>query len=80
MILVHEQTIIDNALSTPMTFDEFLDHCVCCGGNWVAMVFSGYKILFPKVWDELPEKVGKNGIEALSNLMDTLNALGVVTC
>ncbi len=78
MVLVSEKIVKENALAKSISFDEFLGHCVCCGGNWVAMIFSGYKYLFPKVWDELPEKAGNNGVEAMCNLVETLNALGVV--
>ena len=78
MVLVSDEVVRENALSKPIYFEEFLNYCTSCGGNWVAMIFSGFKSLFPKVWDELPEKSGENGVVALCNLVETLNALGVI--
>ena len=79
MVLVSDEVIAKNTLAKPIFFEEFLHYCTPCGGNWVAMIFSGFKSLFPKVWDELPERAGENGVVALCNLVETLNALGVIT-
>lgn len=38
-----------------MTFDEFLDKCTACGGNWTAMILSGIKNVAPEVYAALPD-------------------------
>lgn len=58
------------------TFSRFLDHCVACGGNWTAMIMSGIKELYPKVYDAIPEDFGMAGFSCVCN---TLILLGVDT-
>ena len=64
---------------TPMTFNEFLDHCVCCGGNWGAMFLSGIKALYPVVYDAIPDDMGPSGNEAFLALCHLRIVLGVDT-
>ena len=33
---------------------SFFEYCTCCGGNWVGMLLSGVKALFPSVYDAIP--------------------------
>lgn len=40
------------------TTDQFLDHCVACGGNWGGMLLSGIKELYPNVWAAIPDDMG----------------------
>ena len=49
---------VDRQTTRPMTMDEFMSHCVCCGGNWGAMFLSGIKKLYPEVYDAVPENLG----------------------
>lgn len=49
----------------PMTGKEFLDNCVACGGNWSGMLLTGIKEIFPRVWDAVPEQMGKNSFSCL---------------
>ena len=58
---------------------EFLSHCAAQGGNWGGMLLTGIKELFPTVYAVLPEKLGRNGLEAFSNLVTVLNLCGVNT-
>jgi hypothetical protein len=58
---------------------EFLDHCTACGGNWGGMLSTGIKALFPSVYAALPEKLGRNGVEAFDSLVIVLNLCGVNT-
>ena len=58
---------------------EFLKHCTACGGNWGGMLLTGIKTLFPSVYEALPEKLGRNGIEAFDSLVTVLNLCGVDT-
>lgn len=43
---------IDNCEPLNITFGQFLDKCVACGGNWGGMLLSGLRFgkLFPKIW------------------------------
>jgi hypothetical protein len=51
-------TAIDAEPALQMSFDEFLDHCTACGGNWEGMLLSGLKELRPKVWTAIPDEMG----------------------
>ena len=37
---------------------EFLDNCICCGGNWNGMFLSGIRKLWPEVWASIPNDMG----------------------
>ena len=50
---------------TPMTFDEFLTHCTCCGGNWGGMLLTGIHELYPEVWDAIPDDMGLNPFQTI---------------
>lgn len=39
-----------------MTFDEFLERCTLCGGNWTAMLMTGIQAVAPKVYEEMPDR------------------------
>lgn len=57
------------------SFDEFLNHCTACGGNWGGMLLTGIKKLFPKVYDAIPDNMGKFAFAAL---ISTLKLCGVI--
>lgn len=41
-----------------MTYKEFIEHCYCCGGNWIDMLLTGCRELWPedtKVFEEKDE-------------------------
>ena len=78
MLLLSEETIKKNRLTEEMPASKFVsDYCVACGGNWGAMLLTGIKALFPAVYDEIPEKLGINGVDAFLNVCETLQALNV---
>ena len=54
---------------TPMTFDEFLTHCTCCGGNWGGMLLTGIHELYPEVWDIIPEDMGWNPFHTICAML-----------
>lgn len=62
-----------NANAQPMTNSEFLDHCVACGGNWGAMLLTGIKSLYPKVYDAIPNNMGRKAFFCLVELLELLN-------
>lgn len=35
---------IDSCEPLNITFGQFLDKCVACGGDWSGMLLSGYKV------------------------------------
>ena len=37
---------------------DFLDHCTAHSANWVRVVLSGIKELFPSVWEAIPDDMG----------------------
>lgn len=57
------------AKKTPMTFDQFLDHCTACGGNWGGMLLTGVRELWPEVWDIIPDGMGVHAFATICNLL-----------
>lgn len=57
------------AKKTPMTFDQFLDHCTACGGNWGGMLLTGVRKLWPEVWDIIPDDMGVHAFTTICNLL-----------
>lgn len=62
------------ASNVHMEFDEFLDHCTACGGDWGGMLLTGIKELFTDVWELIPEHMG---VFAFSVIRDVLTLLNV---
>jgi len=58
---------------------EFLDHCVCCGGDWGAMFLSGLEEIYPCVYAAIPDCMGATGSEAFINILYVLMLCGVDT-
>ena len=56
-----------------MEFDEFLDHCIACGGNWGGMLLTGIQELFPDVWELIPEHMGIFAFSVISDVLMLLN-------
>ena len=80
MLLVSMETIARNKLDLPMSASDFIaNYCSPCGGNWAGMLLTGTKMLFPEVYNEIPEKMGKNGMDAFTNLCETLQELNIDT-
>lgn len=52
-----------------MTFNEFLDNCIACGGNWGGMLLSGIDKLWPDIWEIIPEKMGNNAFTTICHLL-----------
>ena len=69
-------TVIDSQHTTPMTMDEFLNHCTACGGNWGGMLLTGIKALYPEVYDAIPDNMGHFAWLAICT---TTKLLGVVS-
>ena len=65
---------IDRQTITPMTMNQFLDHCTTCGGNWGGMLLTGLKELYPEVYDAIPDEMG---MFAWRCICDTITLLGV---
>lgn len=59
-----------------LTWNEFLDCCITCGGNWVGTILSGIKKIAPTVYDALPDHLG-NPTRAFSTLCNIAYLLGV---
>ena len=57
-----------------MDYDEFLNHCVACGGAWTSMLITGIKEVFPKVWEALDP----NKMYSFFEIVDLLEECGVV--
>ena len=58
---------------------EFLNHCVCCGGDWGAMFLSGIKKLYPCVYKAIPDHMGATGNEAFINIIYVMMLCGLDT-
>ncbi len=51
---------IHTAPRVDITFRDFISqHCVACGGNWVAMIYSGLKSIAPTVAALIPDEIQK---------------------
>lgn len=59
-----------------MKFNDFLNECFVCGGNWGAMILSGIKSLRSELYEAIPDNMGEQAWLMLSN---TLLYLGVYT-
>ena len=55
-------------------FGEFLNHCICCGGNWGGMFLTGINKLWPNVYNAIPDNMGT---QAYSCIVSTLILCGV---
>lgn len=66
---------IDSCKPLNITFGQFLDKCVACGGNWGGMLLSGLRKLRPEIWEAIPDDMG---IYAWQCICDTLILAGVV--
>lgn len=55
-------------------FNDFLNHCTACGGNWGGMLLSGVKELYPDVWEAIPEEMGEF---AFADICATLHLLNI---
>ena len=60
---------INNVETIPMTFDEFLKKCTCCGGNWGGMLLTGVMELYPSVWDAIPDDMGWRPLTTIRSLL-----------
>lgn len=52
-----------------ISLDDFLSKCSACGGDWVAMLFSGMKRVYPEVYEIIPENETFNFFE-LAELLE----------
>ena len=59
-----------------MSMSEFLENCSTCGGDWCKMFLSGIKVIAPKVWEVIPDHMGRR---AFIDICYTLLLLGVDT-
>lgn len=53
-----------------MSNDEFLSHCITCGGDWGSMLLSGIKELYPVVWELIPEFMGHYAFVCICCVME----------
>ena len=71
IVAVHTAPRVD------MSFEDFFrHHCIACGGNWVAMVYSGLKSIAPTVAAVIPDRV-VNGFKEFAALHNIAYLLGV---
>ena len=73
-----KKVVAECAKVTPFNGDvkTFLEHCVCCGGNWGGMFLSGIKKLYPNVWAAIPAEMG---VFAWYGICNTLILCGIDT-
>lgn len=73
-----KKVIEEAAKINPFNGDSkaWLEHCVCCGGNWGGMFLSGLKKLYPTVWEAIPDDMG---LFAMADILNTLILCGVDT-
>ena len=66
-----------------MTMKEFLQNCIACGGNWVAMLLSGIERVFPNEYQSVVTEVdrigfGDGGVPAFAYLCEWLTEHGII--
>ena len=66
---------IDSCEPLNITFGQFLDKCVACGGNWGGMLLTGLRKLRPEIWEAIPENMGLYAWQCICN---TLILAGVI--
>ena len=66
-----EQVIAETvrAERKPMTFEQFLDNCTACGGNWCGMLLTGIDKLWPNVGNTIPDKMGAQAWGCLCSVL-----------
>lgn len=52
-----------------MLFEDFLKHCIACGGNIGGMLLTGVRELYPDVYDLIPEYMGTKAFETIIKLL-----------
>lgn len=62
--------------TTPMTNDEFLNHCFACGGDWGTMLLTGIKALYPEVYDAIPDDMGHFAWRCICETLELLQIKG----
>lgn len=65
-----------------MSINDFLQKCTACGGNWVAMLLSGIKEVFPSEYESVVKGVeeigyGAAGTKSFAYVCDWLEKHGV---
>jgi hypothetical protein len=65
-----------NADTKEMTTDEFLDHCIACGGNWGGMLLSGVERLYPAVYEAIPDQMGARAFEGILMVLTLCKVIG----
>ena len=60
---------VERVEKTSMNFDQFLNHCTACGGNWGGMLLTGVRKLYENVWDAIPDDLGVNAFTSICNLL-----------
>lgn len=68
---------IDKVHTEPMAVSDYMDKCTACGGDWGNMLLSGVKVLFPDVYNAVPDKLGKDGFDAFFNVCRLLQLLKI---
>lgn len=57
------------AEKTTMTFDQYLNSCPACGGNWGGMLLGGLKSMWPELWEAIPQKMGNRAFITICSLL-----------
>lgn len=72
------RAVVANAFNEhrKMEMEDFLPHCVACGGNWGGMFLTGLKALYPKTYEAIPDNMG---INAFSLICHTMMLCGINT-
>ena len=58
---------------------KFAKVCTGCGGDIGRMFLTGIRKLYPKVWDAIPNRMGKNSMTAFECICSLMILLGVDT-
>lgn len=68
--------VIEQQHTAPMTMDNFLKHCVACGGDWGTMLLSGIKALYPNVYNAIPDNMGHFAWRCICDTLELLQIKG----
>ena len=69
---IHGEQVIAETVRTerkPMTFEQFLDNCTACGGNWCGMLLTGSDKLWPNVGNGIRAQMGAQAWGCLCSVL-----------
>lgn len=52
-----------------ISLDDFLSHCIACGGNWNGLFLTGMRELYPQTYEAIPEDMGVHAFALINGAL-----------